>query len=285
MFGYINIYKDELKVKDYNIFKSYYCGLCKALGKRYNQVVRLGLNYDFTFLAILADAMYDEKTETQNLGCIKSIGKKQTVVNNNAVDFCSDMSIILTYYKLLDDIRDDKSIKAALAIVPYFFAKRKLKGKYSDLIISVQNNLNELTTLEKEKSDSLDGAAHPFAQIMADMFELASPSLRIIGYNLGRYVYFADALDDMDSDLKKGNYNVLNIVHSYNGNVDENIKDSIRQSLYLTLGAIAAEYEKLPKFKNKDVLDNIIYIGVRAKSDVLLTKLGQKQRKDESINE
>ena len=28
-----------------------------------------------------------------------------------------------------NDIRDDKSIKAALAIVPYFFAAKKLNGK------------------------------------------------------------------------------------------------------------------------------------------------------------
>ncbi len=285
MFGYINIYKDELKVKHYNSFRSYYCGLCKALGKRYNQLVRLGLNYDFTFLAILVDSIYDGTTKTQNLGCIKSIAKKQTVVDNNAVDFCSDMSIILTYYKLLDDICDDKSIKAAIAIVPYFFATKKLKGKYSDLITSVKDNLKQLSQIEKQQCAEIDKAAHPFANIMADMFENANAALRTIGYNLGRFVYFADALDDMDSDLKSGNYNVLNVVYSYNGVADQNIKECIKQSLYLTLGAVAAEYEKLPKFKNKDVLDNIIYIGIRAKTDALINQLGQSQRKDENINE
>lgn len=285
MFGYINIYKDELKIKDYNIFKSYYCGLCKALGNRYNQAVRLGLNYDFTFLAILVDSIYDNTTKTQNLGCIKSVGKKQTVVDNKAVDFCSDMSIILTYYKLLDDIRDDKSIKAAVAVIPYFFAIRKLKGKYNDLIDSVKNNLSQLSQTEKQKSNESDKAAHPFAQIMADMFELANPALKVMGYNLGRFIYFADAIDDMDSDLKSGSYNVLNVLYSYNGDASDYIKESIRQSLYLTLGAVADEYEKLPKFKNKDILDNIIYIGIRAKSDSLIERLGQKQRKEENINE
>lgn len=46
MFGYVNVCKDELKIKDYNLWKSYYCGLCKCLGKRYNNIIRLGLNYD-----------------------------------------------------------------------------------------------------------------------------------------------------------------------------------------------------------------------------------------------
>ena len=48
-----SILKDELKVKDYNDFKAYYCGLCKSLGNKYNQFVRFGLNYDLTFLAVL----------------------------------------------------------------------------------------------------------------------------------------------------------------------------------------------------------------------------------------
>ncbi|MBQ7901463.1 MAG: hypothetical protein IJ365_05825, partial [Clostridia bacterium] len=134
MFGYINIYKDELKVKEYNDFRSYYCGLCKALGKRYNQLVRLGLNYDLTFLAILLDSMYDEQAKCDKLGCIKNLAKKKTVIDNKAVDFAADMSIILTYYKLADDVRDDKSIKAFFAAVPYWFAVKKLKCDYGDFI-------------------------------------------------------------------------------------------------------------------------------------------------------
>jgi hypothetical protein len=34
MFGFVRPYKDELKVKDYELFKSVYCGLCHSLKKR-----------------------------------------------------------------------------------------------------------------------------------------------------------------------------------------------------------------------------------------------------------
>ena len=51
MFGYVNAYKDLLRVCDYNVFRGYYCGLCKQLGKSFNQLTRFGLSYDMTFLA------------------------------------------------------------------------------------------------------------------------------------------------------------------------------------------------------------------------------------------
>ncbi len=284
MFGYINIYKDELKVKDYTLFRSYYCGLCKALGKRYNQLVRLGLNYDLTFLAILYDSVYDTVLETKNSGCIKSIAKKKIVVNNRYINFSSDMSVILVYYKLIDDIKDDKSIKAMLAVLPYYFAVKKIKNNYLDLVEKIKYNLKDLSEKEKDNCSCTDEAAHPFASIMADMFCCANPALKNLGYNIGRYVYFADALDDMDNDKKSGNYNIYNNVYSYTGKADEQLKQNIRQSLHLTLGSVAAEYEKLPRFKNKDLLDNIIYLGMRSKVDMLLNSLGTiKERK--STNE
>ena len=40
MFGYVGIYKDELKVKDYRLFQAYYCGLCKELGKSFRPALQ-----------------------------------------------------------------------------------------------------------------------------------------------------------------------------------------------------------------------------------------------------
>ena len=277
MFGYVNIYKDELKIKDYNDFRAYYCGLCKALGKKFNQLTRLGLNYDLTFLCLLVDSFYDKKTEFDSVGCIKSFAKKKTVINNRNIDFSADMSILLTYYKLKDDIKDNKSIKCCFAIIPYWFSMRKLKGKYHKLIESIKYNLKQLSDIEKEKCEIPDKAAHPFATIMEEIFCYANPALGKLGYNIGRYVYFADAVDDMDSDLKTGNYNVFNIYHKYNGSMSKEQKAQMMESMLLTLSFIGNEYEKLPKFKNRQILDNIIYIGLRSKIESLIDKIGKQK--------
>ena len=37
MFGYIIINKGDMKFKEFDIYHSYYCGLCDALKKRYGK--------------------------------------------------------------------------------------------------------------------------------------------------------------------------------------------------------------------------------------------------------
>ena len=49
MFGYVLINKEELKFKEYDVYKSYYCGLCQTLNNRSGRFAQLTLNYDMTF--------------------------------------------------------------------------------------------------------------------------------------------------------------------------------------------------------------------------------------------
>ena len=49
MFGYIAVNKAELKFKEYDVYRSFYCGLCKSLKERGGNLSRLTLSYDMTF--------------------------------------------------------------------------------------------------------------------------------------------------------------------------------------------------------------------------------------------
>ena len=35
MFGYIVVNQSEMKFKEYDVYRSYYCGLCQSLKERY----------------------------------------------------------------------------------------------------------------------------------------------------------------------------------------------------------------------------------------------------------
>ena len=61
MFGYVEPLKDELKIKEYNIFRSYYCGLCKTLKKEYGLFSRLCMNNDSVFLALILSSVHEEE--------------------------------------------------------------------------------------------------------------------------------------------------------------------------------------------------------------------------------
>ena len=53
MFGYLQIQKSELLVRESEAYKAVYCGLCRQMGKDYSVFTRFTLSYDCTFYAIL----------------------------------------------------------------------------------------------------------------------------------------------------------------------------------------------------------------------------------------
>ena len=44
MLGYVKIDKGELKVREYEVYTGYYCGVCKSIGRRYGQLPRMVLS-------------------------------------------------------------------------------------------------------------------------------------------------------------------------------------------------------------------------------------------------
>lgn len=70
MFGYVLVNKPELKIKEFEAYRSWYCGLCRTLNKRHGLAGRLTLNYDMTFLIMILADLYDEKHECACARCI-----------------------------------------------------------------------------------------------------------------------------------------------------------------------------------------------------------------------
>lgn len=274
MFGYVNVYKDELKIKDFTRYRAYYCGLCKQLGQSYNQLTRLGLNYDFTFLALLLDALQDPEPEVLPERCLKHAGAKRYMVRNNAaVQYGADMSVALTYEKLRDDWRDEHSIKALLAMLPYRLAMRRVCRKHAQKIAVFRQKLSELSQKEAEQCTNLDEIADCFAQLMEEIFRVAeNDNLSRLGYNIGRFIYILDAYDDMQEDSAHGRYNP--VAAQYSGAPQELIRQGVERSLTFTLAAAADCYRALDIKRNQAILDNIIYMGLRGRMDTILTQKG-----------
>ena len=61
MFGYIMVNKGELKFKEYELYQSYYCGLCRKLKEHYGILGQLTLSYDLTFVILLLTALYERR--------------------------------------------------------------------------------------------------------------------------------------------------------------------------------------------------------------------------------
>ena len=61
----------------------------------------------------------------------------------------------------------------------------------------------------------------------------------------------------------------------------EEIINIITDNIYFTLSDVAEQYKKLPIKKNKEILDNIIYLGIRANADRIIRE--RKNKNEESL--
>ena len=62
MFGYIVMNKPEIKMKDFDMYRTFYCGLCRELREKYGISGQITLSYDMTFVIMLPAFMSQRRT-------------------------------------------------------------------------------------------------------------------------------------------------------------------------------------------------------------------------------
>ncbi len=296
MLGYIKPDNPELKIKEFELYGGYYCGICKSISKRYGQLPRLALSYDSVFLAILLSGIDSKMERIEQERCIVHPMKKRTIIYDSPeIDYAADILLLLAYYKLKDDVIDEKSKKAALACFFMNGTVQKLMKSIPEKCRYVKNRLEELSTLEDERCPSIDRSAEPFALLMEEVFdypglkerdnsEELSKIYRRIGYHIGKWVYLIDAYDDIEENIKSNSFNPLIAQFSYNESEEgieefkERIKERTERNLVLYLAEIAKCCGELNIEKNKGIIENILYFGLMRKTEDILREPKQIER-------
>ncbi len=283
MLGYVTADKPELKMREFEVYSGYYCGVCKSIGRRYGQLPRMVLSYDAAFLALLLAGLQKQDDQPSREHCIVHPIKKKTIVQNEAIDYAADVMLILAWYKLLDDAHDEGRLYAKTATAALKGIYRKLCRARPKLCRKVEENLKALSMLEEEKCASLDQAAEAFAKIMEAIFEEGplpegfreQEALRRIGYHLGKWIYLMDAVDDVEENVQSGAYNPLLYRFAYERGEEhflERIMETCRFNLFHYLGEMAKAADLLTIRKNRGIIDNIIYKGLLRKTEELTRK-------------
>ena len=261
MYGYVVVNKPELKFREFDVYRSYYCGLCKVLGKEYGFTGKISLSYDMTFLIMLLSGLYEPKTEYGKEKCLVHPVAKHEYRINEVTDYVADMNILMMYYKCMDDWADEKKLTR------FTYAKLLKKGyhraynKYPEKARRIENLLRELSREEKKQSADIDRMAGIFGRIMSEVLAPKADeweeSLRNMGFYLGKFIYLLDAYEDVYEDLGKGRYNPFTIKCD-----DPDFEEEVRTILTMMMAECSREFEKLPILDNVEILRNIIYSGV-----------------------
>lgn len=261
MFGYIIINKGDMKFKEFDIYQSYYCGLCRKLKEKYGVAGQMTLSYDMTFLIMLLSGLYEPETVMGSCKCVAHPFEKHATRINEYTEYAADMNLLLSYYKCKDDWVDDKKytkwVYAGLLEKGYHAVKRKYGGKAH----RIETLMQQLTKKEKEGCDDIDEMSRLFGKIMAEILVYKKDewedALCRLGLYLGKFIYLCDAYEDIEKDLKSDSYNPLYRLYK-----NPDFEGECRNILVMMMSECSKEFEQLPILDNIEILRNIIYSGV-----------------------
>jgi len=278
MFGYVKIHKPELKVKEYEQYKSVYCTLCKRLGKSYGHLIRMTLSYDFAFLSMLILSANGSEVSFKKGKCVYNPFKKcnYTECDNGAYDFSGAAAVIMLYYKLIDDIRDKNFFQS----IPSLILKMLIKNKYNKACLNYPQIDDIIKTMDNEQvaaeNDNLglDYVSEPSAKALGKIceFSASDDKKRImyrIGYCVGKWVYLVDALDDKEDDIKNKCFNAVK-------NLDNEV---VVSNLNVCSNEAGVAFELLNDNLFSNIIRNILYLGMPAEVGRILIEKVKKNEK------
>ncbi len=284
MFGYVRPFQPELRLKEYEAYRSVYCGLCKELGRRYGVVFRLTLNYDFTFLAILSMSLRQSSPDFFTIHCPVNLLKKCSACRLEGVTGkVAAQAAITLYYKCKDQLSDEDLLHRlpVYGMFPFFGRSfKKARASWPDFDRLMEQMMHRQKQAEQQSAGP-DMSAEPTAHALSAVCEELSDDpvqkrvLSRFGYLLGRYIYLMDALDDLEKDAKRHRFNPF--LQQY---TVEKIKSlsyaPIVESIQGTIAELAKAFALLELNDWRPILENIVSFGLKQS----LQKILQKKEKN-----
>ena len=261
MLGVMMVRKDELKFREYDRYRGYYCGLCRAIGKRCSSVCRMALSFEMTFLAMLHTSLYEPETDCGKHRCLFHPVSKRLMLSNEAIDYAADLSAIISYYDLRDGWEDEHRVDKLAASEALRRAAKRAGERLPRQKAAVERYVKRLHETEQKNDQNLDAAANLTGEMLAELYvmreDVYDKDLRELGFYLGKFIYLCDSYEDIERDIKKKNYNPL-IARSTN----ETFAADCEQMLSDMTARAALAFERLPLLDDAEIMRNVLYSGI-----------------------
>lgn len=283
MFGYVTANSEELKIKDYNFYRSCYCGLCRRLKKRHGLAAPLTLSYDMTFVVLLLSALYEEPFETGKCRCVMHPTKSHTTRTNKWTDYAADMTILLAYHNMLDDWEDDKSVGHLAMAKTLEKAYKKIALQYPKQAKAVKEYMEKTAASEAKKESDLDRVSGYTGEVLGIIIakeeDVWNDILYKVGFYLGKFIYLMDAFEDLPSDKKKSSFNLLLPLST-----KKDFEAYVENTLVMMMAECSKNFELLPILQYTDILRNVLYSGVWSKYALVKKKQEKQSQKGNKSN-
>lgn len=281
MFGFVLPNLDSLDEEEKQRYRAVYCGVCRSIKDRYGQLSRLTVSFDMTFLALVLGSLYEPSESLGSKRCPIHPAKPQAFAQSEFTDYAADLSVAFAYHKLLDDWRDDRTIKSRAAATLLGNAYRRANKRIPQTCAAIERALSEIQEMEdlisanqEEQENPLkkdsgnagevnrflppDAPANRFGLLLGDVFACKDDfwvtDLRRFGARLGKFVYVMDAAMDLEEDLRTGSYNPFRYM--------DHDSQALRDNLEYLAAGMTEVFERLPLERDLHLLRSVLYAGV-----------------------
>ena len=279
MFGYLDIEKGTLEDGQRGLWQTFMCGLCKSTKNSYGNFPRAFISNDVNFFNVLFHSVTNTDVESYQGRCFSHPLKKRSLLKENELtNKLAAANVLLTYWNVYDDVIDDGGSKKKLALRALKKSYNKARTDFAELDTTLAERYSALRGYEQSGCDSIDRVADSFAALSADFCRLVlrertSEYAETLCYNVGKWIYLIDALDDVSKDIKKGAYNVF--VDVYGIKEPDRMVQYIQEIefvMFSVLNRIASAFNDLDLTKYTCILKNVIYESIRNKTKQVLGK-------------
>ena len=257
----MTVRKDELKFREFDRYRGFYCGLCRAIGRRCGKACRMALSFEMTFLSMLLTSLYEPETKGEMRRCAFHPIEKRLMLGNEAIDYCADLSALISYYDLRDGWEDEKRVDqlAESALL------KKAAGCAGEALPrqkeAVERYIAKLHEVEQKNDMNLDAAANLSGEMLGELYvwkkDVYERDLRELGFYLGKFIYLCDSFEDVEQDIKKNNYNPL--IERFNR---PEFEAESRVMLEDMMARACRAFECLPLIEDAPIMRNILYSGI-----------------------
>lgn len=261
MLGVMTVRKEELKFREFDRYRAFYCGLCRTIGQRCGKTCRVALSFEMTFLAMLLTSLYEPETESEWRRCAFHPVHRRQMLHNEAMDYCADLSALISYYDLRDGWEDERRVDRLAASALLQRAAHRAGQALGRQREAVTRYVSALHDVERRNDPNLDTAANLTGEMLGELYvikpDVYERDLRELGFYIGKFIYLCDCYEDIERDLKKHSYNPLlsrRDMPDFAGMCEQMLSDMMARA--------AQAFERLPLLEDAPIMRNILYSGI-----------------------
>ena len=278
MLGYMMVRKSELRFREYDRYRAYYCGLCRAIGEQCGAACRMALSFEMAFLSILLTSLYEDgPVSSETHRCVLHPLRKQPMLRCGETLYCADLAVMAAHYDLLDGWQDDRRPGCLAGSMLLSGAVKAAEARRPREAKILRNYVEKLHALESAGEDNLDAAANLTGEMLAGLYDrhgdVYGADLRTLGGSVGKFIYLCDSFEDLERDERRHAYNPLLSMKEA-----DDLTERIEQTLSGILAPGAEAFERLPLLEDAEILRNILYSGIWQRFEAAAEKRGTQRR-------